>query len=291
MSATRLSLLGAFAGGCLSAGVLFGLWRAETGAGAATQKPVARNSALVAASIIDPGTALGAGQQRDATADAARTPIAAAQTEPAPAEAAADAVASAPPAPKDAQDATPGGSAVSDVLTDLEAAYRQRLIAAARAEAEAERAPTPAPVAANPAPAPVEARPEVAPPRAAAPVVPVMAAVAPEPAAPVPSEPPAPPPAPVAQNDVRPPDIHIGDVNQNTYITNVRQGDVYVTQQLAMLQYMQFLGAASAAGPTQPAHVTRGAAQRSPQFRQFPSTLTNLDNPWGFNFAPPNLVH
>ncbi|HEY3253953.1 MAG TPA: hypothetical protein VGJ91_08405, partial [Polyangiaceae bacterium] len=97
----------------------------------------------------------------------------------------------------------------------------------------------------------------------------------------------------------RPPDIHYGDVNQNTYITNVRQGDVYVVQQqLALMQYMQLLGASSAAGMAQPshAHVGRGAAfrgvpQAAPQYKQFPSTLTNPDNPWGFNFAPPNLVH
>jgi hypothetical protein len=96
----------------------------------------------------------------------------------------------------------------------------------------------------------------------------------------------------VAQNDVRPPDVHIGDVNQNTYITNVRQGDVYVIQQqLAMLQYMQLMGTAANVGVTQPMHASRGAGQRQPQFRQFPSTLTNLDNPWGFNFSPPNLVH
>jgi hypothetical protein len=115
---------------------------------------------------------------------------------------------------------------------------------------------------------------------------PVAAAVAPS----------APPvdvaPVLVAQNDVRPPDVHIGDVNQNTYnITNVRQGDVYVTQQLAMLQYMQLLGMASN-GLNQPRHVNRGIAQRpTSQFKQFPSTLTNPDNPWGFNFAPLNLVH
>jgi len=286
MNAGRLSLLGAFAGGCLSAAVVFGFWRTDPGA---THQVPAPHSAPVAASLVDPST-LSAAPQRDTVDEAERAPEVVAQAEPAPAEPtahAAEEVASA--------SAAPGGSAVSDVLTDLEAAYRQRLIAAARAEAEA----APAPVAANTTPSEVKPAPEVAT-RTVAPVVPVNAVS--NPSLPVsvaapPPEPPAQaaPPAQVvvAQNDARPPDVHIGDVNQNTYnITNVRQGDVYVTQQLAMLQYMQLLGAASNLGQAQPTHVGRVAGQRStPQFKQFPSTLTNLDNPWGFNFSPPNLVH
>ena len=287
MNAGRLSLLGAFAGGCLSAGVLFGFWRTDTGA---AHKLPAPRSAPVAASLVGTAATISVAPQRDAVDEAEHAPKAAAMAEPVAAEpgtVAPEEVASA--------NAPPGGSAVSDVLTDLEAAYRQRLIAAARAEAEA----LPAPVAANNAPPAAEPAPEVAT-RAIAPVVPVSAVSnvgAPVAAAALPPAPPVPlaPPAPVvlAQNEARPPDVHIGDVNQNTYnITNVRQGDVYVTQQLAMLQYMQLLGAASNLGQPQPTHVGRGTGQRSaPQFRQFPSTLTNLDNPWGFNFSPPNLVH
>jgi hypothetical protein len=102
----------------------------------------------------------------------------------------------------------------------------------------------------------------------------------------------------VAQNDARPPDIHIGDVNQNTYITNVREGDVYVIQQqLALMQYMQMMGnpasVANAAysAPTHTSHAAQGWSQHQPQNAQFRSTLTNLDNPWGYHFAPPHLVH
>ncbi len=85
--------------------------------------------------------------------------------------------------------------------------------------------------------------------------------------------------------------VHFGDVNQNTYITNVRQGDVYVVQQqIALMQYMQLLGQAPVAHVA-PAHGGRAALSQTPQYRQFPSTLTNPDNPWGFNFAPLNLVH
>ncbi|MEP7049540.1 MAG: hypothetical protein ABJB12_04275, partial [Pseudomonadota bacterium] len=142
-------------------------------------------------------------------------------------------------------------------------------------------------------------------PASPAPVVALVAppAIAPAVVAPVAAAPDVPPVAApvavVAQNDVRPPDVHYGDVNQNTYITNLRQGDTYVVQQqVAMLQYMQLLGLSSAAGLNQPLRPRAGravgarvAAQAAPQYKQFPSTLTNPDNPWGFTFAPPNLVH
>ena len=305
MSAIRLPLLCAFAGGCLSSAVLFAFWSADSTSGAPAEQPRARTSGFVAASLVTPN----ADQRHDASHDSA-SPTAPDEPGHVAASAPSREATGEPLAARDTSDvasavATPGSSAVSDVLTDLEAAYRQRLIAAARAEAEA--APTavtqaavaqldPArevaaqavapvvPVSA-PAPAVALAAPAVAAPAVAA-AAPAAAAPAPEPAATA-------APALVAQNDVRPPDVHIGDINQNTYnITNVRQGDVYVTQQLAMLQYMQLLGMATNPGLTQPAHIGRGAVQHSaPQFRQFPSTLTNPDNPWGFTFAPPNLVH
>ena len=297
MSAIRLPLLCAFAGGCLSSAVLFGLWRAHTAAAVAVptrQQQVTHPPELAKTSNSPRSTEL-----------LAEAPL---PRPPAP-EAKGEAS-----APKDAADLgnaepTPAGSAVSDVLTDLEAAYRQRLIAAARAEAaeaatELERSSPPA------RPATALAQPEA--PRAvatpvafpvattAAPVavVPIAAApvaVAPIAAAPVAVAPIAPAaPTLLAQNDSRPVDVHYGDVN-NTYITNVRQGDVYVMQQqIAMMQYMQLLGASSAVGHVAPAHVARATLAQvapSPQYRQFPSTLTNPDNPWGFNFAPPNLVH
>jgi len=280
-----MPVLCAFAVGCLSSAVLLGVWRADSQAEAAARKPRPHAAELVLPPVE---------HHSELAADPTPTPTAQADresdTNPEP-QAAKDVpdVVSAPP--------SPGGSAVSDVLTDLEAAYRQRLIAAARAEAEAaaERPINPPPASA----APAEPPPEVAaqPPARVAPVAlltPPAAAPAPAPAAPPAAIEPQVPPAPalVAQNDVRPVDVHIGDVNQNTYITNVRQGDVYVIQQqLAMLQYMQALATPNAAS-ARSGHVSRGVAQHQPQqFRQFPSTLTNLDNPWGFNFSPPNLVH
>ena len=89
-----------------------------------------------------------------------------------------------------------------------------------------------------------------------------------------------------AQDPPPPSEIHYGDVNQNTYITNVRQGDVYLIQmqQLAMLQYIQLLGASGAAAPAR--HVGGAGRQRG----TLSSGITNPDNPWGFHFAPPNLV-
>ena len=188
----------------------------------------------------------------------------------------------------------PAGSAVSDVLMDLEAAYRRRLAATAPAEAPATIEHAPAPAPANTAVARVE------PPAVAAPAaVPVAAVPPPAPVVIAAAEVPPPAavaPALVAPVDSRPPDVHIGDIN-NTYVTNVtnvRQGDMYLMQQqVAMMQYMQLMGMSAIGGHT--GRVSSGAVHASrgttPQFRQFPSTLTNLDNPWGFNFAPPNLVH
>jgi len=290
MSSTRLPVLCAFAVGCLSSAVLLGVWRADSQAEAAAQKP----------RVQETERALPPSEQRGRLGpDSAPAPA----LVPAPIAARESDANSAPPATEDARDvsapAAPGGSAVSDVLTDLEAAYRQRLIAAARAEAEAAPERPSAPPASA---APTEPPPEVAA-VPSAPVAPVAlvtppaavtTAVAPAPAAPPAAIEPQAPAAPalVAQNDARPVDIHIGDVNQNTYITNVRQGDVYVIQQqLAMLQYMQTLATPNA-GSNHSARSSRGATPHQPQqFRQFPSTLTNLDNPWGFNFSPPNLVH
>jgi hypothetical protein len=194
---------------------------------------------------------------------------------------------------------------VSDVLTSLEAAYRERVNARAPAQ------PTPTaeaipPTAANNTVVATEPAPSAAPPphvdipsppaapaleaRAVAPTptVPsapaVPAAVAPPIAAAAPQAPLAPA---FATEDAPPPaQIHYGDINQNTYVTNIRQGDVYLIQlqQLAVLQYMQMLGASANAGPA--ARHARGA----PPSRPFPSGIINPDNPWGFHFTPPNLV-
>jgi len=301
MSSIRVPVLCAFGVGCLSSAALFGLWHADNHADAQSSKR-ARSGEVVTTSLVPAPVE----RRADVVDDSARG---AARAEPARVET-ADRVSDAKDDPVVAKDVPelanasppPGGSAVSDVLMDLEAAYRQRLIAAARAEAAARADAEPTPDRATTPPAPIPAEPprEVAtraPAVAAAPAAP-PAPVAIEAAAPPPIEaaPPTPPvpaaPVIVAQNDTRP--VHFGDVNQNTYITNVRQGDVYVIQQqLAMLNYMQMTGmAANPAVPHSP-YAGRSGQHAPPQsqFRQFPSTLTNLDNPWGFNFAPPNLVH
>jgi hypothetical protein len=287
MSAIRLPLLCAFAGGCLSNAILFGLWHAADGAAASSAKEQQRYHHVAELAATAPA-APSVGQPSELAANAVQ-PAHELAREPAP----APEVDSAGPAP--------AGSAVSDVLMGLEAAYRERVAARAPAQPAStlERADPPAPadnaavavepVRAIPAPPVAEVIPVAPPvavaalserravvPAAVAPVA-VPAALAPEPAA---------PPAFTPQEAPPPSQVYYGDINQNTYITNVRQGDVYLIQmqQLAMLQYMQLLGLSGAAAPQR--HVGGAAARPT----QFPSGITNPDNPWGFHFSPPNLV-
>ena len=306
MSAIRLPVLCAFAGGCLSGAVLLGFWKAGTGTGVTEPARVAPSrSAKLSLSgnpragaedepgpVSDPSRKRRAMREESANVDAADRNL----------DSASDPSAVKGPQDQGAVVPIQAGTPVSDVLTHLEAAYRERLVAAAPTGASSERPSTAPP--ANAALAPVEPAPPVAQ-QTPAPVVTAatpVAAVVPNsaPAAPALVATNLPPPTastaaipPVmAANDSRPPDVHIGDINQNTYITNVRQGDVYLMQlqmqQLAMLEYMQLLGMSSYAGLANPGPRARGLA---PQRAPFPSTLTNPDNPWGFNFAPPNLVH
>jgi hypothetical protein len=293
MSAIRVPLLCAFAGGCLGGAVVLGFWRAEVGAAVPAPKPSVGKPQLVVASIAPNAPQ----PSREIAADVARAPSPAAP-DPIP--------------PVEAEAAAPAGSAVSDVLMDLEAAYRQHLAkSASAAPAAAEPVPSPTPTSTTIANA---ERPHLVPAQQAqvAPAVPVSppsattaavntpAATTPAATTPVAVAALAPqvavPPEVAAAVDSRPArshfgdSVHFGDINNNTYITNVRQGDVYLMQQqIAMMQYVQLLGLA--AGQVGRAPVVRGAvAPQAPQYRQFPSTLTNPDNPWGFNFAPPNLV-
>ena len=287
MSAIRLPLLCAFAGGCLSSAVLFGFWRADAGAGETVAKQQRQPRVeLVAPAVSAALAAPSAEPSRDLAAAAAE-------------QARNGAGEATPPATQavDSAGPEPAGSAVSDVLMDLEAAYRAHVAATAPARQERAVAAAPPDDAVALASQPVAAvvtvppAPTVPPPPTVAPVAVAVAAVEP-PSAPPPI---AAPPAYLAQADSRPTEVHIGDVNQNTYITNVRQGDVYLIQmqqqmqqmqQLAMLQYMQLFGMSS--GIAAPAQRGRGAAR---QPAAFPSTITNPDNPWGFHFSPPNLVH
>jgi hypothetical protein len=292
MSALRLPLLGAFVGGCLCSAVMLGVWRMDAGAPASVPAPKQRantTKVVTAALIPTPPPSLS-----EAAVEPPRAPSAALHDQAQAAEA-------EPP--------TPAGSPVSDILTDLETAYRRRLANAATEEAlarQATAAATNAVIARAEAPreaaqavVPVAA---VAAARAPAPAVVAPAAVAPAAVAPVAAQVAA-APAPAVQEDQRPTAVHIGDINNinNTYVTNIRQGDVYLMQQqVAMMQYLQLLGMSSLAGrtgfggmgvPAAAAPTARGMAAQTPQYRQFPSTLTNPDNPWGFTFAPPNLVH
>jgi hypothetical protein len=282
MSATRLTLLCAFAGGCLSNALLFGLWRVAEGAGESAAKKQQRPAdvvQLVTAAIVPPNVA----QPSELVAASA-------------ADHGADAAIAAAPAPAASDPANGGpalaGSAVSEVLTRLEAAYRERVVARAPASAPAPPAQERG-TAAVPADSAVAAT-EAAPSAPTQPAVEVIrpaistayagaataaAAIAPQVAA-VPA---------VAFQDAPPPaEIHYGDVNQNTYITNIREGDVYQIQmqQVAILQYMQLLGLSG--GLAAPARQLGGAGH---QRGALSSGITNPDNPWGFHFARPNLVH
>ncbi len=287
MSALRLPLLYAFAGGCLSSALLFGVWRAGAESGAAAAKQRRSPPLELVASAASAATAAPrAEQQQGPVVDVATEHDRVQAEEPTPQAT----------QPADNRGTELAGSAVSDVLTDLEAAYRARVAAAAPARASSTQEHAVAVAPPDNAIAVTESSPVSASPPAAmvipivpaptAPPAPTVAPVALAPAAALPEPPAAPAFAP--QDDPRPTEVHIGDVNQNTYITNVRQGDVYQIQmqQLVMLQYMQLLGMSP--GLAAPARHGRGAGARAVPFT---STITNPDNPWGFKFAPPHLVH
>ena len=303
MSAIRLPLLCAFAGGCLSNAVLFGVWRLAEGSGdsALIQQHRSHNVVeLVTTASATPSVA----QPSEPVAASAADHGHDAATEAAPAPVAAD---------LDSAGSTPAGSAVSEVLTRLETAYRERVAARAPVQAPStqERAPAAAPadsavaaeaaasVPAQPVAEVVPTIPPVSPVAATAPVALAPVAFAPQvaPAALAPQvaaipavavqDIPPPSPSEIHYGDVNYGDVHYGDVNQNTYITNVRQGDVSLIQmqQVAMLQYMQLLGMSS--GLAAPARHVGGAGH---QRGALSSGITNPDNPWGFHLAPPNLV-
>ena len=296
MSAIRLPLLCAFAGGCLSNAVLFGLWRV---AGGAADSPAPQRHSSY--NVVELATAANAGPSTVQPSE--RVAAAAATTSDRGLGAATGAAPTAAAPDLDNAGPTPAGSAVSDVLTQLETAYRERVAARAPAQpaSTAERVTPTAAAPADEAVAAAEATvavptqrvadvipaaPAFAPPVA---VAPAPVAVAPAPVAAAPAFAPQVAVAPVVSGPDAPPptEIHYGDVNQNTYITNVREGDVYLVQmqQVAMLQYMQLLGMSSGlAAPTR--HVGGRGRQRG----TLSTGITNPDNPWGFQFAPPNLV-
>ncbi len=289
MSAIRLPVLSAFAGGCLCSAVLFGVWRADSGASTpATKQQRPHDVELVTAAVAAPSAA----QPHDLFAGVAAEHVRNGAGEPT----------SPATQPLDSAEPEPTGSAVSVVLMNLEAAYRARVAPTAPMPASTQERAVAAAGTDNAA-VPTEPPPQTGPQPVAA-VIPISPApaVAPAAFAPAPFVAPVAPPPPiaaapayVAQADSPPSEVHIGDVNQNTYnITNVRQGDLYLIQmqqmqqmqQLATLQYLQLLGMSS--GVAAPAQRVRGARAQSTPFR---STITNPDNPWGLHFSPPNLVH
>jgi hypothetical protein len=286
MFAKRPPLLLAFAGGCLSGAALIlsgvgavSLWRGGAPAISSPHRTGDRNEDVVEARVaaVPVGT-------RERTPGVAKTGIAAEELahEPAAAHTIDEASTEHP---------SDSGSSVADVLTRLEAAYRQGLVDGARASANhAEPSPAadPATGAAEPASA---AGPHDVPAReqSAATAVgnsPAVATAAPT-AAPAPSQPaviavPAPPItvavitppadiAPVAYPAAgrgagaapaaatpEPAQSHDGtaSVTQNIHIDNLHQGDVY--QQLAVMQYMQLFAGSPYGGyapaPVVPAH-------------------------------------
>jgi hypothetical protein len=315
MLAKRLPLLSFFAGGCLSGALFIGFWREDPAPSslpkhAAALEPIARGLALA-----EPGGSVAYGANTG-PASAATEP----QHEPAPATRAGGSAAGAEHAPEaaahagDAESAAAPGSSVADVLSRLEAAYRQARAAdatEARAVAATEIASS-----APPSAAAAEQLQASAPPPSASPAAPVQAVAAPHGAVIATAEPTAPPTEKVsvagtepalAEAEAKPSRaaeagaprvVYTGSVQQNVYVGNVHQGDLYYqSQQVAMLQYLQLLALASsgpvvAPPPTRPSrHATQTPRQlRTRRAPAFPSSITNPDNPWGFDFPPPVLA-
>ncbi|HSU40266.1 MAG TPA: hypothetical protein VLJ38_11880 [Polyangiaceae bacterium] len=285
MFAKRPPLLLAFAGGCLSGAALIlsgvgavSLWRGGTPAISSPHGNGDRNEDVVEARVaaVPVGT-------RERTLGVAKTSIAAEELAHGPAAAHASDEASA-------EHPSDSGSSVADVLTRLEAAYRQGLVDGARANANHAEPADPGTGAAEPAnaagPHDVPAREQSA--ATAVGNSPVVVTAAPT-APPAPSQPtviavPAPPitvavitpPADVAPAyppqalgagaapaaaTPEPAQSHDGtaSVTQNIHIDNLHQGDVY--QQLAVMQYMQLFAGSPygayggyAPAPAVPAH-------------------------------------
>lgn len=319
----RLPLLWAFAGGCLSGVLLLGFWRAE-------QSVLPPSPAHVTFNRGDGGEASRPRRKvRDAENEDAADDDSTAEDETATgANAATPKSTNGERAPKAAEEADVSaaeGSSVADVLNRLEKAYRQGLAgskpadppsanhelvalndgAPARDDAREAPAPPPATTAApareggaheEPAAAPpVEQAASPAPaPAAAAPIaeLPVEVAVA----APVPSPLPAGAAEQLAASGVaQPHDVYFGNVQNNVYMGNVYQGQVVqMEQQLALLQYMQLMSLSpyarfGARGRAPRGFVAAPAPAPAPA-PTFKSTLTDPDNPWGFNFPQPNYV-
>jgi hypothetical protein len=291
MLAQRLPPLWVFAGGCLSGALLLSWWHEDAASTAARRatplEPPAEVAELPSAAPL-PAVS-------DATEATSAQPAAPPHSETGTtpgAERGHDTSTSDARGVKDGNDAahpdagTESGSSVAEVLARLEAAYRQN------------QPPTPAPQTLPSAAPAVTTAPAVTPPApvavAAAPVAPPPAAVAPTPAPTIvylpqvaavaaPASVPADAPSHAADSAAsRPSNVSIGTLHQ---------GDVYqVQQQLALLQYMQYLPLMPYAGyGTAPYAASPHAPRQAPPRRvPYPTTLTNPDNPWGYDF--PNAL-
>ncbi|HET9956929.1 MAG TPA: hypothetical protein VFQ61_20675 [Polyangiaceae bacterium] len=93
--------------------------------------------------------------------------------------------------------------------------------------------------------------------------------------------------------------VYMGNVQQNIHVGDTYQGAALAAQQmavlqqqLAMIQYMQLLTLASRfPRAVPPISVNRPTVPISSRHvTAFPSSITNTDNPWGFDFPPTVLV-
>ncbi|HYJ10444.1 MAG TPA: hypothetical protein VEX18_15575 [Polyangiaceae bacterium] len=276
MLVKRLPLLLVFAGGCLSGAALIGFVRSEPDSARAPRPmDVSDRRALSFAPTAER-------MDRDDHEAANAAPEIAAAS-PKKIE------------PNGGEPPPESGTSLADVLAGLEATYRERLVASQVREPARPPAPEP-----------------VAPAVTAASVSPPVAAAAPVPAAVALVEPPAPPksvpvpaaPAPsveseaarvvASRDDARSRAVHVGDVN-HVNIGSVHLGDVVQVQQLALLQYMQLLAltprahvAAPGAGIAPPVQAPRRQLPRRPP--PFSTSLTDPNNPWGFDFPPTVLA-
>jgi hypothetical protein len=265
MLAPRLSLLSVFAGGCLS--------------GAVAVAFVSRSAEVPSARGATPPRL-------------ERRPV----VEPAPRSVSVEVAPQAPALPTETRHADPAdsdGPSVADVLSRLENAYRAQLAAETTSKAPEPVEPPPA-AAAEPIPAkPVGAMPAEP---VAAPAAVVASKAEPQIEASRPGAPASTPrevPAPTL--------VHSGNVDRSVQIGTLVQGNVYQLQELAYLQYLQLLTLSSpqtwvVASPQSPSVHARTAPPEQ-RFRSltrrkpaFPDSITNPDNPWGFDFPPPMLA-
>lgn len=296
MLANRLPLFWAFAGGCLSGAVLIASWRANADT---DSKRSDSHAQPLTPMFVAPVAAAEAASE-------APSPLQAA-----PAKQDAEPADSAAPSEQ--------GSSLADTLARLEQSYRDVLATApqpthprpatdAPLEAPDTLPPTKrdeaTPAAQDATTSAVAAAPPAVPPPPS--VAPVAVALAPAPNTPsVTAAPPADyAPIALAAAEPAPQQVVMGDAQHNVFIGGANQGNVYqMQQQLVMLQYMQLMapyammspyrGRAPVGrmrAPTAPTAAQRASAAAYSATSAFPTSLTNTDNPWGFDFPPTVLV-